>query len=275
MGISILIRTYNSARTLRSVLEGLHLDNEDELIVVDSGSSDSTISIAESFGAEIIRYIKPFNYSATLNIGFESARNEWVLVLSSHTIPAHDSFMAVLRQFAAAASADIVVGYGSSVMNKLIAASLGATRAYERLAAGELSCGAGNTLALYRKSAWKEHQFDTNIQTAEDLEWLIWADQQGYAAARITGLVGVYRNQGTLAHMFRKGWNEVKQARDLKADNARPSIRRSITSVLFGLAYFTKLWATGRVPFTTMCRQQSHHLGAWFATILTCRESPH
>lgn len=266
MGISIIIRTYNSARTLRSVLEGLHLDNEDELIVVDSGSSDSTILIAESFGAEIIRYIKPFNYSATLNIGFESARNEWVLVLSSHTIPAHDSFMAVLRRFAAAASTDIVVGYGSSVLSTPTTTSIDRVPSYERLPAGELCCGAGNTLALYRRRAWKERQFNTDIKTAEDLEWLIWAVGRGYTAARITSLVGIYRNQGSLAHMFRKGWKEVRQAQQLNPSSSHPG--RNALDLFVGLGHYAGLYGRGQLPWASMLRQQSHHLGACLAHII-------
>ena len=44
--ISILIRTFNSAGTLPSVLDRLELQPEDEIIIVDSGSTDATLAIA-------------------------------------------------------------------------------------------------------------------------------------------------------------------------------------------------------------------------------------
>jgi len=41
--VSIVIRTLNAAETLGEVLLGLHRGESDQLIVVDSGSTDGTV----------------------------------------------------------------------------------------------------------------------------------------------------------------------------------------------------------------------------------------
>jgi O-antigen biosynthesis protein len=66
--ISVVVCTYNGARTIRECLAGLlQLDYPDfEVIVVDDGSTDSTAEIAGGF---------PFRLISTENCGLSSARN--------------------------------------------------------------------------------------------------------------------------------------------------------------------------------------------------------
>lgn len=264
--ISVLIRTFNSTRTLSRVLQALILEDQDELIVIDSGSTDSTISLAQDYGARILVTKPPFNYSSSLNLGFEAAKNEWVLVISSHTIPTARDIIAALRDFAIKAPPDIVVGYGVVALTKERLSDDTSAAAFERIPEGTLSCGAGNTLALYRRQVWLKHKFDANLTTAEDLEWYIWATLQGYAGATISRAVAVYRNQGSFSHMFRKGWQEVKQAQHL-ISTKKASKAQTLVECVRGVGYFTKLWILEGLPLLSMLRQQSHHLGACLAKI--------
>ena len=71
--ISVLIRTFNSAKTLDTVIQRLGLSVQDELIVVDSGSGDATLAVAQQHGARVLSLRGPFNYSKALNVGFEAA----------------------------------------------------------------------------------------------------------------------------------------------------------------------------------------------------------
>ena len=56
MNCSLVIRAYNESQHLPRLLEGLaHQTVKDvEVILVDSGSTDATVSIAESFGAKVV-----------------------------------------------------------------------------------------------------------------------------------------------------------------------------------------------------------------------------
>ena len=77
--ISIVIRTLNEERYLPKVLTAIHaqknLFGPTEIIIVDSGSTDKTIEIAESFHCKILE-ISPesFTFGKALNIGFERRR---------------------------------------------------------------------------------------------------------------------------------------------------------------------------------------------------------
>jgi glycosyltransferase involved in cell wall biosynthesis len=267
-GISVVIRTRDSSRTLGQVLDMLRLEGSDELIVVDSGSSDSTLTIAQAFGARILRVERPFNYSTSLNRGFEMAQNEWVLVLSSHTIPTNDRFMNAIREFAVSAPDDVVVGFGSRVFKHKLGESTDSANGFQRMPKTNFQWGAGNTMAVYRKSVWIKHHFRPDIKTAEDLEWFVWALERGYAGATIDGAVGIYRNQGSCTHMFMKGWREARQARLLLSQKRKPLLR-TLFEMGIGMAYFLKLWARGDLSFASMARQQSHHVGGCLSSLMS------
>jgi len=269
-GISVLIRTYNSARTLDDVLKNLPLGEHDDLIVVDSGSTDSTISLAQSYHARIVRLDRPFNYSAALNRGFEAATNDWVLVISSHSIPQSQSFIETVRNFTRSAPADFAVGYGLCHVSALAASGHHELRdepsdnTFRSLEVSEIG---GNGLAVYRRSVWLQHKFNEKVATAEDLEWFIWAQSTGHKAARISGANAIYRNQGSLAHMFRKGWNEVRQAQIL-LPRPSESISKICHGWILGSLHLLKLTVTRQLPLGSMLRQQSHLLGAFLARLL-------
>lgn len=60
----------------------------DELIVVDTGSTDRTIDIAKAFGARIIHHPWNGDFAAARNAGIEAATGDWVLMLDAdETLP--------------------------------------------------------------------------------------------------------------------------------------------------------------------------------------------
>lgn len=55
----------------------------DEIIVVDTGSTDRTIEIAESFGAKIVHHPWNESFADARNAGLEHATGDWVLMLDA------------------------------------------------------------------------------------------------------------------------------------------------------------------------------------------------
>jgi len=60
----------------------------DELIIVDTGSTDRTVEIAQSYGANVLHYewIAPGNKGAARNFGIAAAVSQWIVVLDADEV---------------------------------------------------------------------------------------------------------------------------------------------------------------------------------------------
>ena len=80
MKISATIITYNEERNIARAIESLR--SADEIVVVDSGSTDRTVEIAGKLGAKVIE--QPWlGYAAQKNYAAEQALNDWILALDA------------------------------------------------------------------------------------------------------------------------------------------------------------------------------------------------
>lgn len=55
----------------------------DEIVLVDTGSTDRTVAIAESFGARVLHAPWQDDFSAPRNVGLQAATGDWILVLDA------------------------------------------------------------------------------------------------------------------------------------------------------------------------------------------------
>ena len=58
-------------------------DVADEIVVVDTGSCDNTLTIAQSFGAKVFSCPWEDNFSLPRNVSLEHALGEWILMLDA------------------------------------------------------------------------------------------------------------------------------------------------------------------------------------------------
>lgn len=61
-------------------------DFVDELIVVDTGSTDRTVEIAESFGATILHHEWDGDFAAARNVGLDAATSDWLMYLDADEV---------------------------------------------------------------------------------------------------------------------------------------------------------------------------------------------
>ncbi len=85
MILSVVIITHNEeaniGRTLTSV-QSLVADGQGEIIIVDSGSTDRTVEIAEAHGAKV--FVEAWKgYAAQKNSAIENAAGDWILSLDA------------------------------------------------------------------------------------------------------------------------------------------------------------------------------------------------
>jgi glycosyltransferase involved in cell wall biosynthesis len=80
LAITLLVITYNEAGNIARCLDSVPF--ADQKIVIDSGSSDDTVAIAERHGARVIH--QPWlGFGAQRNFASTQARNDWILFLDA------------------------------------------------------------------------------------------------------------------------------------------------------------------------------------------------
>jgi len=80
--LSLCLITKNEERFLAQCLESVG-DLAWQIVVLDTGSTDRTIEIAKSFGAEVYSLPWQNDFSAARNAALEQVRGDWVLVLDA------------------------------------------------------------------------------------------------------------------------------------------------------------------------------------------------
>ena len=80
MKISATIITFNEERKLPRAIESLRC--ADEIVVVDSGSTDRTVEIAEKLGARVVESAWP-GYAKQKNFAAEQASYDWILSIDA------------------------------------------------------------------------------------------------------------------------------------------------------------------------------------------------
>jgi len=90
--ISIIIPTINEANNLPLLLSDLSsIQKDGEIIIVDCGSEDKTIDIANIYGAKVF-ISKERNRGLQLDIGAKNSKGEWLIFLHADTRLTHDWF---------------------------------------------------------------------------------------------------------------------------------------------------------------------------------------
>ena len=88
--ISIIIPTINEANNLPLLLSDLSIiQKEGEIIIVDCGSEDKTIDIANIYGAKVF-ISKERNRGLQLDMGANISKGDWLLFLHADTRLTHD-----------------------------------------------------------------------------------------------------------------------------------------------------------------------------------------
>ena len=120
--ISIIIATYNAAKTLRTCLDSIvpQLTEETELIIVDGKSKDETNDIIDSYGSNVMVHISEPDkgiYDAW-NKGVRAAHGEWVMFVGADDIllpNALNEYLKVIRSTANIDSYDYICAHNEYV----------------------------------------------------------------------------------------------------------------------------------------------------------------
>ncbi len=101
--VSIFIPTYNAGQAFRRILEvatAQKCDFKYDILIIDSGSTDSTCEIAKSFGSKNVRLEhipnREFQHGRTRNLGISMTDGDYVAILTQDAQPKDDSWLSCL-----------------------------------------------------------------------------------------------------------------------------------------------------------------------------------
>jgi glycosyltransferase involved in cell wall biosynthesis len=181
---SLVIRCYNEADHLGKLLHGLSKQSiqDFEVILIDSGSTDGTIEIAEEFGVNDIVYIDPENFSfgRALNYGIEVASGTFCVIASAHVYPNRDDWLErILEKF----DEDIALVYGKQRGNDVTVFS--ENQIFKQWfpdcdieRQGHPFCNNAN--AAIRREVWQEFRYNEHLTGLEDIDWAKRVQEAGY-----------------------------------------------------------------------------------------------
>lgn len=193
LDVSIVIRTKNEGGVLEKTLDRIleqDFGGMCEIIVVDSGSTDSTLQIIKKHQIKLLQIAeRTFTYGRSLNLGASEAQGDFVVNLSAHALPRDKKWLTNL--IAGFEDTDVAGVYGRQVSNghlnpfearrnkeffgeeRLIFTSRGKT-SLQKL-------HFSNANSAIRKEIWQRFNFNERVQYAEDILWQNEVIQGGFS----------------------------------------------------------------------------------------------
>lgn len=260
--VFVVVRNRNEANELTKLIRALERQTcRPGLILVDNESTDDSVKIATRYGAEVVKISRAeFSYGRAINKGVEAAPAEFIVLLSSHSLPLTATFIEdCLRPFddpEVAAAKCLRVDecdrwMDLEVMRGPVTWEIPITKLVE------------NNGCIFRKSVWQKFPFDESLEAAEDRLWSYELLNAGYKIAESAALykysfpdrfwaslrrftrvqVAFYRMRGGIAdnpYPLRRLFAEVLYR------IPRESLRRGAFMTLCSLIYQTVPWRSRR-----------------------------
>lgn len=262
MQCSIVIRAYNEEKHISRLLEGIRQQTVKnvQVILVDSGSTDSTMEIAKSFGAEVVSITpKEFTFGRSLNLGIEHARAEFVVIVSAHCHPVYPDWLEQLLK--PLQDEQVALSYGKQRAGKTNQYS---EQQFFRKYFPDVSQPnqgqpfSHNANAAIRRSVWKMEHFNEHLTGLEDLSWSSWALSKGYTIA--------YTAEAEVVHTH----NERPITVYNRYKREAVAMKQILPESQFSLWNFLRLWS-GTIIFDIMQSRREKLFQKHFWSILWFR----
>ena len=205
---SVVIRAYNEAAHIGRLLEGLSRQTvrDLEIILVDSGSTDTTVEQAAKAGAKVV-HIPPdeFTFGRSLNLGLAVATRELAVIASAHVYPVYPDWLErLLEPFA---DPQVALTYGKQ--RAPVSAHFSEQQVYQRwypetseLRQAQPFCNNAN--AAVRLSDWRAHPYDETLTGLEDLAWAKWMLGVGHRLAYIAEAEVIHNHNETCRGVYNR-----------------------------------------------------------------------
>jgi glycosyltransferase involved in cell wall biosynthesis len=256
---SVVIRTCNEAKYIGRLFTGIENQTikDVEVIIVDSGSRDDTVTIAVENGAKVVS-IDPesFSYGRSLNLGVAESRGKFVINVSAHCYPVYPDWLKQLvKPFA---DPEVALSYGKQ--------RGGDTNRYSELQFFEKyfpdisqpkqgNPYSHNANACIRRDLWEQRQYNENVTGLEDLIWSSWVQYQGFKIA--------YVAEAEVIHVHNEGPLQVYNRYCREAVSLRDMLPRSS----FTLKNFFSMWLGSTFSDLNKARREGVFGKVWFSIL--------
>ncbi len=207
--VSIVIRTLNEARNLNELLDAISTQETEginhEVIVVDSGSIDDTLKIAEHHGCRILHITREeFSFGRSLNKGCEAAQGDIIAITSGHCVPIDTHWLQQLCQPILDGVTEYAYGRQFGGPKSHFSEHRIFAKYYpERSNIPQEGFFCNNANAALLKTTWERYRFDEELTGLEDMEFAQRFVREGGKVAYVAD-AGVY-------HYHSETWPQVRR----------------------------------------------------------------
>jgi len=202
---SLVIRCYNEEEHIGRLLAGVAKQTvrDVEIILVDSGSTDATLSIAARYPVRVVS-IRPeeFSFGRSLNKGCAGATGDFIVVASAHVYPVYNDWLEnLLSPFK---KPEVALVYGKQRGDGK--AKYAERQIYRKWYPDDSIPHQGypfcnNANAAIRRSLWEKIPYDEELTGLEDLAWAKRVIEAGW---RI-----VYSAEAEIIHVHDESYGQI------------------------------------------------------------------
>ena len=210
MRYSVIIRTLNEEKYLQELINAIKeqkidLEDEIEIILVDSGSTDQTLEIAKKNNLKIV-FIKKevFSFGRSLNIGCRASNGELLVFISGHCIPVNTNWLLNLCLSLKNGGSDYNYGKQIGVDTSYYSEHQYFKKFFPSSNKDVLFNGffCNNANSAIKRNVWEKYKFNENITGLEDM----------YLTQQITqdNMKVSYIPEASVKHIHQENFKQIK-----------------------------------------------------------------
>lgn len=258
--VSVVIRSYQEERFIRRLFLGLQGQTmrNFEVILVDSGSTDRTVEIANSFDAIVRRIDKDeFSFGRSLNVGCAEAKGDILVFASAHVYPTRTDWLETL--VAPFDDPKVMVVYGKQRGDERtqFAENQIFKQWYpDRSDWNQATPFCNNANCAVRRTIWQEVRYDEALTGLEDLAFAKEVLRRGGRVA--------YNASAEIIHVHEETWDRIRNRYKREAI----ALRQIEPTISFGPLDFITLTLRNVVSDLAEARRQKCLLREWSSILL-------
>lgn len=251
MKIDFVIRTLNEERGLQRVLDSIKFQKteiEVGVIIVDSGSTDNTLVIAENAGCKVINIRQDeWSWGRALNLGIEYSNADYIGIISGHCYLSDDKYInnAIIKLNDGASA---VYGRQIPLMNYDPFEEIELEKWYPEIEDVQLSLdnlvGVSNACCVMKRSAWSTVKFDEYAESMEDGIWAVNALKIGLKLKYSSSFSLFHSHPYKEDYVYRKWYARtlegLKFAREINKASWKYRFKNNIKKYIYGPFYLGK-----------------------------------